>query len=374
MKLLKSEFGALIVGWQQDAQTHRYLPPHPAHLHGFVYRCGPDEVKEFSKSLSFLSILVNAHVSIPVEELVAAALRQMAAVQDNQHAFLVAAGKELATLLCGPVPAIKNGAGEVTVMTGKYRRLGIVVTGSLNKGVEVRLDGESSIGDMRRRRYVTVEGKKRQFFAMITDVSLGVTDMQLTLTPPDIADPFIAEVLNGTSTYGTLHVLPMLTIAGGTESIIEGPAPVKTMPSHFSEVKPASQRDVELVFGKEDDKKFYIGTPLDMETKVSLNLEEMVKRSNGIFGKSGTGKTFLTRILLIGMLQKGTAVNLVFDMHSEYGWAGRSEKGVSVKGLKQLFPSKVAVFTLDEESSRRRKVSTDFAVRIGYDEMRTGRH
>ena len=40
-----------------------------------------------------------------------------------------------------------------------------------------------------------------------------------------------------------------------------------------------------------------------------------------------------------------------------------------MKGLKQLFPIKVAVFTLDEENSRRRKVSTDFVVRIGYDEI-----
>jgi hypothetical protein len=37
--------------------------------------------------------------------------------------------------------------------------------------------------------------------------------------------------------------------------------------------------------------------------------------------------------------------------------------------MKQLFPDKVAVFTLDEESSKRRRVSTDFVVRIGYDEI-----
>ena len=45
-------------------------------------------------------------------------------------------------------------------------------------------------------------------------------------------------------------------------------------------------------------------------------------------------------------------MNLVFDMHSEYGWEGRSEEQYKVKGLKQLFPSKVAVFTLDPDSSR----------------------
>ncbi|MFC1870241.1 helicase HerA domain-containing protein [Chloroflexota bacterium] len=248
-------------------------------------------------------------------------------------------------------------------------RLGTVVSGSLNKGLEVRLDSSASVEDMAVGRYVAIEGQTRRFFGMITDVTLGVIDPKITLTPPDISDPFLAEVLAGTSIYGTLHVLPMLTISGDAVSLVDGPQPVKTVPSHFSTVNLASQQDVELVFGKEDENRFYIGTPLDMETKVCLNLEELVKRSNGVFGKSGTGKTFLTRLLLIGMLQKGKAVNLVFDMHSEYGWEGSSEQKRKVKALKQLFPEKVAVFTLDEESSRRRKVSTDYVVRIGYDEI-----
>ena len=248
--------------------------------------------------------------------------------------------------------------------------LGIVVSGSLDKGLEVRLDSAVSIEDMVVGRYVTIEGKKRRFFGMITDISLGVTDQELTVTPPDISDPFMAEVLAGTATYGTIHVLPMLTIGGDVASLIEGPQPVKTVPSHFSRVNLASDRDMELVFGEEDETRFWIGNPLDMETKLCLNLEELVKRSNGVFGKSGTGKTFLTRILLIGMLQKSKAVNLIFDMHNEYGWEGSSEEGRrKVKALKQLFPEKVAVFTLDEENSRRRGVSTDFVVRMSYDEI-----
>jgi hypothetical protein len=57
-------------------------------------------------------------------------------------------------------------------------------------------------------------------------------------------------------------------------------------------------------------------------------------------------------------------------MHNEYGWEGSSESaGRKVKALKQLFPEKVSVFTLDEENSRRRGVSTDFTVRIGFDEI-----
>ncbi len=251
----------------------------------------------------------------------------------------------------------------------KAEKLGIVVSGSSDKGVEVRLDSSASVEDMAVGRYVTIEGHKRRFFGMITDISLGVIDQNLTLTPPDISDPLTAEVLAGTSTYGRLTISPYLTIGGDVTSLIEGPQPVKTVPTHFSVVNLASQQDIELVFGKEDKERFWIGNPLDMETKLCLSMERLVERSSGVFGKSGTGKTFFTRQLLIGMLQKGKAVNLIFDMNSEYGWEGTSEGQPSVKALKQLFPSKVAVFTIDEENSRRRGVSTDFVVRIGYDEI-----
>jgi len=88
------------------------------------------------------------------------------------------------------------------------QRLGMVVSGSLTRGVEVRLDSPASIEEMAVGRYVTIEGKERRFFGMITDISLGVTDQRLTLAPPDVSDPFVAEVLSGTSTYGMLHVLP----------------------------------------------------------------------------------------------------------------------------------------------------------------------
>jgi DNA helicase HerA-like ATPase len=248
-------------------------------------------------------------------------------------------------------------------------KLGMVTAASLDKGIDVRLENMVSVEDMVVGRYVTIEGQKRRFFGLITDVSLAVTDPRLSINPPDIADPFIAEVLAGTNTYGMIHVSPQLTIGGDAESILEGPQPVKTIPKHFSMVRLASEEDMGLVFGKEEEGRFHIGNPLDMEMKLCLNLEEFVKRSNGIFGKSGTGKTFLTRILLIGMLQKSKAVNLIFDMHNEYGWAGTREGSTPVKALKQLFPANVAVFTLDEENSRRRGVKTDFVVKIGYDEI-----
>ncbi len=247
--------------------------------------------------------------------------------------------------------------------------LGMVVDGSLTGGVEIRLDSTTSVEEVKVGTFVTVQGQKMRFFGVVTDIALKTADPGLKSTPPNVEDPFIAQVVAGTTAYGTISVLPTLTMPAVLGDST-GPMPAKTVPSHFSRAFVASEQDVELVFGREDENHFYIGNPLDMETKVCLDLKSLVERSIGVFGKSGTGKTFLTRLLLVGILQSDLASTLVFDMHSEYGWQGQdTDHARSVKGLKQLFGSKVAVFSLDEESSRRRGLSPDEVVSIGYDEI-----
>ena len=98
-KLLRSEFSALVVGYRQSDRFYHYLPPGPARIHGFVYPCSPEEVKEFSMSFAFLNILLNTRLPIPIEEVAGATLRQMSQAHEDSHLFLVAAGKELAVML-----------------------------------------------------------------------------------------------------------------------------------------------------------------------------------------------------------------------------------------------------------------------------------
>jgi len=100
-KLLKSEFGALVVGHKVGDKIYHYLPPKPARIHNFVYLCSQQEVRDFSQSFGFLNILLNTNLPLPKDELIAACLRQMSQVQEDRHAFLVAAGKQLTTLLSG---------------------------------------------------------------------------------------------------------------------------------------------------------------------------------------------------------------------------------------------------------------------------------
>ncbi len=245
-------------------------------------------------------------------------------------------------------------------------RLGVVVGGSLSKGLDVKLDRETVIEDLAVGRYVVVRGTNKRFFCMITDIVLDATNPAIRSDPPDLSDPFLREIYSGTAAFGTIHVAPMLSI---DETEAE-PKPVKTIPSHFMPVEIATARDVNDVFGEEGGTHFNVGSPLELEeTQINLDLRRLVERSVGVFGKSGTGKSFLTRILLAGVIKNDVAVNLIFDMHNDYGWAVKDERGSQAKGLKQLFGSKVSIFTLDDEATRRRGARADHVVTIGYDDI-----
>jgi hypothetical protein len=113
LKLLRSEFEAVVVGHKEGDRLCHYLAPTPAHIHAFVYLCAPEEVRKFSQSLGFLNILVNAHLPVPADELIAAALRQMSQAHEDGQKFLVAAGKELAVLLSGQYDQLKSILGRL---------------------------------------------------------------------------------------------------------------------------------------------------------------------------------------------------------------------------------------------------------------------
>jgi uncharacterized protein len=249
------------------------------------------------------------------------------------------------------------------------RTLGKVVGGSLSKGLQVKLEAHAPVEEMAVGRYVVIEGRPLRFFGMVTDVELRNTNPLIEAMPPDFGDDFLREVYEGTAVFGTIHVAPMLVL-DAEQAVAEGPRPVKTIPAHFSPVRAATEEDVNQVFGPEDEVHFHVGRPLDMEeVQVNLDLQRMVERSLGVFGKSGTGKSFLTRLLLAGLLRSQAAVSLIFDMHNDYGWEVQTEAGTPVKGLKQLFPDRVAIFTLDEESSRRRKVRPDYTVVLNWSDI-----
>lgn len=243
-------------------------------------------------------------------------------------------------------------------------RLGVVTGGSLSRGLDVKLDTGTDIESLAVGRYVVVHGRRR-YFCMITDIGLDNTNMQITRTPPDMSHPYLRDVYTGSTAFGITHIVPMLVINENNQ--VE---PVRTIPPHFQEAWTATEQDINDIFGDEDETHFNIGAPLELlHTQINVDLKRLTERSVGVFGKSGTGKSYLTRILLAGIISRNTAVNLIFDMHNDYGWEILNEAGQKDKGLKQLFQDRVAIFTLDDESSRRRGVRPDFVVTLAYSEI-----
>jgi DNA helicase HerA-like ATPase len=256
--------------------------------------------------------------------------------------------------------------------SAERHRLGLVVGGSLSEGLRVKLDvGDvpgGVIEDMAVGRYVVIGGQTgKQFFSIVTDIALDSINPALERTPPDTADEFVTKVFRSAAAFGRLQVAPMLVLNEGGGD----PKPVKTIPAHYAAVFSATEADVSRIFGAEDDTHWHIGEPLDMEgVKVNLDLERFVERSSGVFGKSGTGKSFVTRTILSGVLKARVASALIFDMHNDYGWEVIDEGGRRYKGLRQLFDAgQVSVITLDPRTSQHRNSKVDRTLEIGYDQI-----
>src|SRR5947209_16181565 len=134
------------------------------------------------------------------------------------------------------------------------KEMGLVVRGSLSKGLEMRLDPSVPIEELRAGKFVVIEGEHYEFFSMITDIALASMNADVLDTPPDRPQSLLRQVIAGTSTFGTVTLRPMIMLrrdAASEEAVEETLLPVKSIPGHFSAVMEATEADVARVFGSE---------------------------------------------------------------------------------------------------------------------------
>ncbi|MBM17554.1 MAG: ATPase [Epsilonproteobacteria bacterium] len=247
--------------------------------------------------------------------------------------------------------------------------LGHIIEGSISEGFTMRVAQGTDLENIKAGKFVAIKGSENTFFSMITNVKLQVSHPDILLYPPTEKEALLKEFLKKKSMYATVQLKPMILLDKHRQT-----KPVKTVPPHFAQVFEATEQDVADIFGSEKDtakKYFNMGSPLDMQAPVCIDLAKLSERSSGIFGKSGTGKTFLTRLVLAGLIKRQAATTLIFDMHNEYGLQARQESQIKfVKGLKTLFPSKVAIFSLDPQATQRRGAAPDVAVQLSYKDIR----
>ena len=259
--------------------------------------------------------------------------------------------------------------------------IGYIVGGGLKENLRVRLTVPAQ--QVQEGGFVVIESGDWLFYGLVTDLQLGSTDPRFADEQSEVRLPQgLARLLHGQTLFTNLEVMPALMLERGPEpdsptyeswrrEIDTGirpeprPLPVKTLPPHHATVRLAAPGDIAEIFGKSSEKgNFVIGHTREQEHPVCLNLDKFIQRSAGVFGATGTGKSFLTRIVLAGLMQFNRASVLVFDMHNEYGYDDTAaDTGLRVVGLKSRFATRVRVVGLGQGAQIRGQVP-DFNLEI----------
>jgi len=266
--------------------------------------------------------------------------------------------------------------------------IGYVVGGGLKENLRIRLT--VSPQDVQEGSFVVIHSGDWQFYGLVTDLQLGATDPRFADEQSETRlPPGLAALLHGQTLFTNLEVLPALMREVGPEPGAPGYKehmaewakkytdrqppllPIKTVPSHHASVRRASAGDVADIFGDPNDPgQFIIGYTREQGHPVCLDLKKFVQRSSGVFGATGTGKSFLTRIVLAGMIHYNQASVLVFDMHNEYGYDDTaSDTNQRVVGLKTKFPARVRIVGLGRGATLRGQ-RPDFDLEIAEADLR----
>jgi hypothetical protein len=247
-------------------------------------------------------------------------------------------------------------------MAASGEKIGYIVGGGLKENLRVRLTVPSQ--EVQEGAFVVIKTGNWQFYGLVTDLQLGATDPRFADEQSELRLPAdLARLLHGQTLFTNLEVLPALMfevgpdldspvyqswLASRSDQAPSIPIPVKTVPSHHAEVCLAGPGDIAEIFGKAGEQgNFVIGYTREQGHPVCLNLAKFIQRSAGVFGATGTGKSFLTRLVLAGMIQANSASVLVLDMHNEYAFDDTSsDTNQRVIGLKTKFSARVRVVGL----------------------------
>jgi len=262
-------------------------------------------------------------------------------------------------------------------------KIGYVVGGGLKEGFYIRLTVPAE--RVQEGSFVVCDGGRYRYYGLVTDLQLGASDPRFA--EEQRLQPAIEQTLIGRALFTTLVMYPTLMLDRGPEfgtlarttweervtrgEESPGPKPVKTVPAHRTAARLASAEDVAQIFGEAGPGMFTIGHTIEQNYAVRLDLNRFVKRSSGIFGATGTGKSFLTRIVLAGLMRENVAAALVFDMHNEYAFNDLDpDNEVTVRGLQSLFGNEVQVAALGRGSLVRGHVP-DFTLELALSDFQT---
>lgn len=251
--------------------------------------------------------------------------------------------------------------------------LGRVISGSLDKGLKAVLLSDRSPEEILASSLVVLEGRMYKYLGIISNIELnsGPAISYAILRHEKSSEKLHEiqqDIIDKLEQKGVFQsMLDIIPLAVARENHVEI---ADNIPRHMSVVKSPSDEDIACFYGHVDRRAHWsIGSPKSPllsgagSAQIPINIDALVRGCFGIFGKSGTGKTFLGNLLAAYIILTNKLKEpvgdykdvklLIFDMHSEYGLQVRDQIGIPyASGVGQIFQNDFEVYTPDEDLKR----------------------
>ena len=224
--------------------------------------------------------------------------------------------------------------------------LGKTVAVSTEGTLVIRLNQKRSIEGLTLGGYVSIIGKHFTYICKIIqmesyELERNTADMHLQLDNLERSGIKVGTLpLSHFGRIGyNIHLKALRLLSHRDESISTQP---KTIPPLYSIAHSTLGSDIQKLYSKDKQNYIELGDLIGIigsKVPAKVNLEKLMSLHGGIFGKTGSGKTYLAKLIIGHIISQPKRAALIFDMHDEYGY----KIGV---GLKQYFNTDLRVVGL----------------------------
>ena len=99
-RLLKTQFRAIAVGYNNRGEIRSFLSPFPPRIHAFVFDCGDDEIKHFADSHDLFRMVLQSGLA-QSDDVIASFVKNSAGIMSDPTGYVREAARILASVISG---------------------------------------------------------------------------------------------------------------------------------------------------------------------------------------------------------------------------------------------------------------------------------
>ena len=194
---------------------------------------------------------------------------------------------------------------------------------------------------------IVIDTDKYLYYCMINrlyhpsnPIAVRFANSPLTgLIPPSQIEGVRGKEFYGMADLSCLKIIPMQ--GGESQDILRE---FDTIPPIFSKGRAVTDEEIKIIY-KTSEHSDSVGTLRGFKYDIPIDMEMLVKKPYGLFGRTGMGKSILNKILCLNILKHEVSQLLLFDMQGEYGSVSRADNS---KGLYWYYPDKIIMYILGQ--------------------------